>query len=83
MTPVPAAPILRRLALIVYGSLALLCLALPQQVADRLDDFEPNAAAHAGRVAAEGLAQVMARTGLPQVFAATRGAFMTMAGERR
>ena len=73
---------LRRLARIVYATLALLLLAMPQQIADRLDDFEPNAAAHAGRVAAEGVAKAMQATGVPQVFAWARKAFLEALGER-
>lgn len=73
---------LRRLTGIVYGTLLLLSLAMPQQIADRLDDFEPNAVAHAGKVTAEALAQIMARTGLPQLFVEARGAFLAAAGER-
>ena len=73
---------LRRLALILYASLALLLLAMPRQIADRLDDFEPNPVAHAGKLAAEGVAKVMNPTGVPQVFARARKAFLSALGER-
>lgn len=73
---------LGRLARIVYASLALLFAAMPQQIADRIDDFEPNAAAHAAKKAAEGAAGVMTATGIPQVFARARKAFLSAIGER-
>ena len=73
---------LRRLALILYATLLLLLLAMPRQIADRLDDFEPNGFAHAAKVAAEGVAKAMDQTGLPQVFTRARGAFLAALGER-
>ena len=73
---------LRRLAWILYGALFLLCLSLPRQIADRFDDFEPNAAAHAGKVAFEGLAQVTDAAGIALAFTSARQAFLEAAGER-
>ena len=73
---------LRRLALIIYATLALLLLAMPRQIADRLDDFEPNVFAHVAKVAAEGVAKAMDQTGAPQVFARARGAFLAALGDR-
>ena len=73
---------LRRVAAIVYASLALLLAAMPQQVADRLDDFEPNVLAHAGKLAAEGLALALRPLGVAQVFEHARAAFLERAGER-
>ena len=73
---------LRRLALIVYASLTLLLLAVPQQIADRLDDFEPNSIAHAGKIVAESVAKVMNTTGVPQVFERARKAFLEALGEQ-
>ena len=81
-TVVPAASPLRKLALIIYAALALLLLATPQQIADRLDDFEPNPAAHAAKVAAEGVAKIMNPLGVPQVFRRARKAFLAALGER-
>ena len=76
-----AAP-LRRLALIVYASLTLLVIALPRQIADRLDDFEPNAMAHAAKAAAESVAGVMDTAGAPQLFERARKTFLSALRER-
>ena len=78
----PANP-LRRLALIIYAALALLLLTMPRQIADRLDDFEPNVVAHAGKVVAEAVAKIMYPTGVPQMFERARKAFLEALGERR
>ena len=77
----PVSP-LRRLAWIIYGALLLLGVAMPQQIADRLDDFEPNAAAHAGKLVFEGLAQVTDTVGIGPAFTRARQAFLEAAGER-
>ncbi len=77
-----AARPLRRLAVILYASLGLLLLAMPQQIADRLDDFEPNPVAHAAKLAAEAVAKVMAPLGIPQLFGRARKAFLEALGER-
>ena len=50
--------------------------------ADRLDDFEPNAVAHAGKAAAESLARGMRPLGIPRLFERARAAFLDTAGDR-
>ena len=73
---------LRRVAFIVYAGLALLLGAMPRQVADRLDDFEPNALAHAGKLAAENVAWLSGALGVQALFDKARAAFLGKLGER-
>jgi hypothetical protein len=67
---------LREVALTVYFSIALLLLAMPQSVSERLTDFPPSALTDgASRILAV-VSDVADLTGLPQLYEATRREFL-------
>jgi hypothetical protein len=71
---------LRRIAIIIYGTLALLLLTMPDEILARLDDFNPTLPVRAAQTVVGAIAVVSNALGIPPAFHAVRNAIMTLAG---
>lgn len=77
--PIPQS--LRTIGLVLYVTLALLWLAVPQSVTNWTRDFLPYAAQPYAAPAAEGFEAFARSTGIPAVYDALRGAFQRTTGK--
>lgn len=78
--PEPRRRPLREAAATIYIAMALSMIAMPQAVSDRLADFPPGIVTDAARDIAAAVSDMADLTGLPQVYASTRRAFLTAFG---
>jgi hypothetical protein len=69
---------LRVVAIILYVTLALLALAIPQAAVHRLNDFNPSPLRDAALSVAEAVADVSQRTGLDWPYHAGRRMFLAI-----
>jgi hypothetical protein len=72
---------LRTTAIVVYATLALLALAIPQAAVNRLNDFTPNPLRDAALAIAQPVANVSHRIGLDWPYHAGRRAFLAITGK--
>jgi hypothetical protein len=80
-TPPPSSRIkLWRIAIIIYGTLALLLLTMPDEILSRLDDFEPTLPVRTAQTIVGAIATVSNTLGIPPAFHAVRNAVLTLAG---
>ena len=69
---------LRTTAIVVYATLALLALTVPQAAVNRLNDFTPNAARDAALTVALAVAETSRRIGLDRPYLAGRALFLRL-----
>jgi hypothetical protein len=67
-------------AVILYGTLALLLLVVPGAVSSRLDDFEPSPAVRAARATVDAVSHVSDALGLATLYKDLRARFLDSAG---
>jgi len=80
LMPPPAAKPLRAAALVIYGTLALLALAIPQSLTNWLRDMNENPVEALALRGAEVLQSAAERTGVPAVYRHARDAFIAISG---
>jgi len=73
---------LRTTAIVVYVTLALLALAIPQSMVNRLNDFTPNAARDAALSLAQTFAGLSHRIGADWPYQAGRRLFLSVTGKQ-
>jgi hypothetical protein len=69
---------LRTTAIVVYATLALLALTIPQSMVNRLNDFGPGPLRDSALTVAQGMADVSHRLGLDWPYHAGRRAFLSL-----
>jgi hypothetical protein len=79
-TKLSSARTLRRLAIILYGTLVLLLLAMPDEILTRLDDFNPTPPVRVAQAIIGAIAGVSHALGLSTAFQAARAAVVALAG---
>ena len=70
----------RRIAVIIYGTLVLLLLSMPDEILGRLDDFSPTLPVRAAQTIVGAIAGVSNALGIPPAFHAARSVVLTLAG---
>jgi len=79
LPPPPARP-LHAAALVIYGTLFLLALAIPQSLANWLRDMNENPVEALALRGAEAWQAAAAKTRLPAVYRRARGVFIAISG---
>jgi hypothetical protein len=77
--PQPAHP-LRSAAIIIYATLTLLALTIPQSLTNWLSDMNGNPAQEAAQRGAEGLRHVSQAAGIAGVYQRARDKFLSISG---
>jgi hypothetical protein len=72
---------LRTTAIVVYATLALLALTIPQAAVNRLNDFSPGPLRDTALTVAQGLADVSHGIGLDWPYHAGRRLFLAITGK--
>jgi hypothetical protein len=72
---------LRTTAIVVYATLALLALAIPQAAVNRLNDFGPSPLRDGALTVAQAIVDASHRTGLDRPYHAGRRAFLSLTGK--
>jgi hypothetical protein len=78
----PQARPLRTTSIVIYATLALLLLTIPQSLVNWVKGFEPNRVQAAALSAAEVVADASHRLGLDRPFAWGRERFLAVTGKR-
>ncbi len=73
---------LRTTAAVVYVSLALLALAIPQSMVNRLNDFGPNAARDAALILAQAVVDTAHRIGADWPYREGRRLFLSLTNKQ-
>ncbi len=73
---------LRVTAIVVYATLALLALTIPQSMVNRLNDFGPNAARDAALTLTQAFAGASHRIGADWAYHAGRRLFLSVTGKQ-
>ena len=71
------------LAVILYGTLGLLALAMPDALSSRLDDLAPSPVVRAAQSSVAAIAVVSNALGIAAVYRAARAQFLATAGLQR
>lgn len=82
--PEPATPDahpLRTAAVVIYGTLALLMLAVPQSLVNRLNDLEENRVQQIALRAAEGVQAASHHVFLDRAYVQARAVFLALTGK--
>jgi hypothetical protein len=72
---------LRTTAIVVYATLALLALTVPQAAVNRLNDFTPNALRDSALVVAQAVVGASHRVGLDRPYLEGRALFLRLTGK--
>jgi hypothetical protein len=71
---------LRTIAFVVYGTLFLLLLAMPEEIASRLDDLPDSAPVRVAQTTVGGIVRFSNWVGIAKVYRAARDRFVAAAG---